>query len=94
MTSKQIFNEVTAITGFGKVILRSRSRSRSFVRARAFFAIIAKAHGMSYPEIAALLDRDHTSIMNQIKKFKTDSVIGSWILLLGDPLVDQHFAGI
>lgn len=91
MRSTEIFKKVTDISGYGKRLLKSRSRSHSIVRARAFFSIIGKAYGMSYPEIGALLDHHHTSVMCQIKSFKADTTIGAWLLELDDSIVDQYF---
>lgn len=91
MKPSEIFKKVCDTTGYGKTILISKCRARSMVRARALFSIISRAYGMSYPEIAGQLHRDHTSIMNHIKHFSKDAVVGDWLLKIDDPMVETYF---
>lgn len=45
-----------------------RGRSPSLVRARADLFVALRHLGMSYPEIGAMLDRDHTTVMAACKR--------------------------
>jgi hypothetical protein len=48
----------------------SRRREAELVSLRARISHRLKEHGLSYPAIAAALNRDHTSIMQLIKAYK------------------------
>lgn len=43
------------------------ARTKSVVNARRAVAKLLRSKGLSYPEIGAILDRDHTTIMSLVK---------------------------
>jgi len=47
----------------------SRHQNARYVRIRSEIYVTLKAHGWSLPQIGRLVGRDHTTVMNSIKRF-------------------------
>lgn len=60
-----LFDTIEKHTGLARLELRSAQRHRQFVDAREIFVRIARDNLLlTYPHIARLLSRDHSSIMH------------------------------
>ena len=48
-----------------------KSRKSEFVKVRHIYcAILKKYYGFSYPKIGEIMDKDHTTIINSVDKFR------------------------
>lgn len=56
--------------GFSVAQLKSRDRKASVCRARHMVMYQLRQQGFSLPEIGALLDKDHTSVLHAIRKIE------------------------
>lgn len=62
-------NRIIKATGVN-AYAKSRSKNRILLRRAIFHAL--RGRGLSYPEIGELFQRDHTTVMNGIKKFNSE----------------------
>ena len=70
--------------------IRKQNRSREIVEVRhLIWGLIREELGLSYPQIAAIYERDHTTIINGVVKAKA-----SGNLPAAKKLVEERFPGI
>lgn len=69
MTETEIFYTVERETGIDQRFIKSTSRNKDIVRARAMFCEIARSRGFSYPEIGRAINRDHSTVMYLVKEY-------------------------
>ena len=68
-----IIERVCTYYGVSRDDVMGKSRKAQFCRPRQIIQYIAYNHtGLSYPEIAKIFDRDHTSIMNSCDRIKKE----------------------
>lgn len=68
--AQEIFFAITECTGVGEMLICSKSRRAEYVTARAIFCHHARRAGLSYPQIAQVINRDHSTAMHLCKKYR------------------------
>jgi chromosomal replication initiation ATPase DnaA len=63
----EILEEVTKNYSCTVQQLRSRQRASNLVKARRRVSRRLRQHGMSYPKIGRVLNKDHTTIMHHLR---------------------------
>lgn len=69
ITKREIMEQCAATCGVPLEDILGHSRNRRLVHARQFTAAILRARGNSYPQIGAILDRDHSTIIHAVRSF-------------------------
>jgi len=73
-----IIERVCKYYGVSREDVMGKSRKAQFCRPRQIIQFIAYEHtGLSYPEIAKIFDRDHTSVMNSCDRIKKERASNS-----------------
>ncbi len=49
-------------------MMRSEKRTRTYARAREIYAVIGRAYGWSYPQLAKFIGKDHATILNAYRR--------------------------
>ena len=44
-------------------MMRSEKRTRTYARAREIYAVIGRAYGWSYPQLAKFIEKDHVTLL-------------------------------
>lgn len=69
LDAKQIERVVLSVSGYSLKDIRKHNRKPAMVDVRQLFVLLCLEHtSYSYPTIAAILDRDHTTIMSLAKR--------------------------
>ncbi len=68
-----VFKIVFMETGFTKEEISSPARDIEVVKARDLFISLCRANFLSYPRIAKILNRDHTTVIHSIHKSESDN---------------------
>jgi chromosomal replication initiation ATPase DnaA len=68
MTLEEIKKAVELKTGIAPDLLKDRSHRHKLVRARRLYAVAARHKGYGLKEIGDGIERDHTTVLNLIRK--------------------------
>lgn len=68
------FNELLRVNGYKETEIKSPRRAAALVDKREHVACELRRFGYSYPVIAQVMGKDHSSIMNLIKRAKKDKI--------------------
>lgn len=66
-SAEALFVQFCAETGYSPDAIRAHRRTKHVLAARRFVVLSLRAEGLSYPEIGALVHRDHTSVISLCK---------------------------
>lgn len=69
-TVRSIIAEVSQMAGISPAAIKGPCRDLEHVRARDMVCYVARREGMSFPQIARELNRDHTTIMSAVRREK------------------------
>lgn len=64
---RAVLTEVSEATGISISRILGRSRVRPVVEARQLVCHVLYRHGMSYPQIGRLINRDHTTVLHAVR---------------------------
>ena len=70
--TKTVFENAAKIFEITDVEIKSKCRIQHLVKCRMFISFYLKDHGLTLARIGKLLNRDHTSIMHQLKTFNDE----------------------
>lgn len=73
---KEVCDFVTDLTGVPIADVKSPSRSKHKVEARALYSYVLRSFGWSFQEIATHLARDHSTIIHLVNLFKKNTFKG------------------
>jgi chromosomal replication initiation ATPase DnaA len=90
----QTYRAIAAVTGVGRYFIKSASRQPSIVYARAVAILVMReALGMTWPAIAAELNREHSSVLELAQDHDRDQDIRADVAVVSETLTREISTG-